>query len=151
MICAVTSVDLFIDSGTIVTTESHRGTESYDATSYTPFASTALVVLVDGGTASAAEIIAGALQDYGRATIVGGQTFGKGSVQTLLPPLANGSALKITTAHYRTPKGRGFSEVGLMPDVAVNSLDESAVLAAALQVIADQVNQAQTPSLSSVE
>ena len=151
LICAVTSVDLFIDSGTIVTTESHRGTESYDATSYTPFASTALVVLVDGGTASAAEIIAGALQDYGRATIVGGQTFGKGSVQTLLPPLANGSALKITTAHYRTPKGRGFSEVGLMPDVAVNSLDESAVLAAALQVIADQVNQAQTPSLSSVE
>ena len=148
LICAVTSVDLFIDSGTIATTEGHRGTESYDATSYTPFASTPLVVLVDGGTASAAEIIAGALQDYGRATIVGGQTFGKGSVQTLLPPLANGSALKITTAHYRTPKGRGFSEVGLMPDVAVNSLDESAVLAAALQVIADQ---AQTPSLSSVE
>ena len=151
LICAVTSVDLFIDSGTIATTEGHRGTESYDATSYTPFASTPLVVLVDGGTASAAEIIAGALQDYGRATIVGGQTFGKGSVQTLLPLLANGSALKITTAHYRTPKGRGFSEVGLMPDVAVNSLDESAVLAAALQVIADQVNQAQTPSLSSVE
>ena len=151
LICAVTSVDLFIDSGTIATTEGHRGTESFDATSYTPFASTPLVVLVDGGTASAAEIIAGALQDYGRATIVGGQTFGKGSVQTLLPPLANGSALKITTAHYRTPKGRGFSEVGLMPDVAVNSLDESAVLAAALQVIADQVNQAQTPSLSSVE
>ena len=151
LICAVTSVDLFIDSGTIATTEGHRGTESYDATSYTPFASTPLVVLVDGGTASAAEIIAGALQDYGRATIVGGQTFGKGSVQTLLPPLANGSALKITTAHYRTPKGRGFSEVGLMPDVAVKSLDESAVLAAALQVIADQVNQAQTPSLSSVE
>ena len=151
LICAVTSVDLFIDSGTIATTEGHRGTESYDATSYTPFASTPLVVLVDGGTASAAEIIAGALQDYGRATIVGGQTFGKGSVQTLLPPLANGSALKITTAHYRTPKGRGFSEVGLMPDVAVNSLDESAVLAAALQVIADQVHQAQTPSLLSVE
>ena len=151
LICAVTSVDLFIDSGTIATTEGHRGTESYDATSSTPFASTPLVVLVDGGTASAAEIIAGALQDYGRATIVGSQTFAKGSVQTLLPPLANGSALKITTAHYRTPKGRRFSEVGLMPDVAVNSLDESAVLAAALQVIADQVNQAQTPSLSSVE
>ena len=149
--CAVTSVDLFIDSGTIATTEGHRGTESYDATSSTPFASTPLVVLVDGGTASAAEIIAGALQDYGRATIVGSQTFAKGSVQTLLPPLANGSALKITTAHYRTPKGRRFSEVGLMPDVAVNSLDESAVLAAALQVIADQVHQAQTPSLLSVE
>ena len=151
LICAVTSVDLFIDSGTIVTTEGHQGIEFYQATSSTPFALMPLAILVDGGTASSAEIIAGALQDYGRATIVGGQTFGKGSVQTLLPPLANGSALKITTAHYRTPKGRGFSEVGLMPDVAVNSLDESAVLAAALQVIADQVNQAQTPSLSSVE
>lgn len=149
--CAVTSVDLFIDSGTIVTTEGHRGTEFYEATSTAPFASTPLAILVDGGTASAAEIIAGALQDYGRATIVGAQTFGKGSVQTLLPPLANGSALKVTTAHYRTPKGRSFSKVGLMPDVEVNSLDENAVLAAALQAIADQADQARTPSLSSVE
>jgi carboxyl-terminal processing protease len=110
-----------------------------------------LAILVDGGTASAAEIIAGALQDYGRATIVGGQTFAKGSVQTLLPPLANGSALKITTAYYRTPKGRSFSEVGLMPDVKVNALDERAVLAAALQVVEDQADQAQTPNPSNVE
>ena len=149
--CAVTSVDLFIDSGTIVTTEGHQGIEFYQATSSTPFALMPLAILVDGGTASAAEIIAGALQDYGRATIVGGQTFAKGSVQTLLPPLANGSALKITTAYYRTPKGRSFSEVGLMPDVKVNALDERAVLAAALQVVEDQADQAQTPNPSNVE
>jgi carboxyl-terminal processing protease len=96
-----------------------------------------LAILVDGGTASAAEIIAGALQDYGRATVVGSQTFAKGSVQTLLSPLANGSALKITTARYLTPRGRSFSETGLLPDIEVISLDENAVIRAALQAIAD--------------
>ena len=96
-----------------------------------------LVILVDGGTASAAEIIAGALQDYGRATVVGSQTFAKGSVQTLLSPLSNGSALKITTAFYLTPKGRTFSETGLLPDIEVRSLDENAVIGAALQAIVD--------------
>ena len=135
--CAVRTVDLFIDSGTIVSTQSHRGLESYQASSTTPYLSLPLAILVDGGTASAAEIIAGALQDYGRATVVGSQTFAKGSVQTLLPPLANGSALKITTASYLTPRGRSFSETGLLPDIEVISLDENAVIRAALQAIAD--------------
>ena len=135
--CAVATVDLFIDSGTIVSTQSHRGLESYQASSTTPYLSLPLAILVDGGTASAAEIIAGALQDYGRATVVGSQTFAKGSVQTLLSPLANGSALKITTAHYLTPKGRSFSETGLLPDIEVSSSDENAVIRAALQAIAD--------------
>lgn len=135
--CAVRTVDLFIDSGTIVSTQSHRGIESYQASRTTPYLSLPLVILVDGSTASAAEIIAGALQDYGRATVVGSQTFAKGSVQTLLSPLANGSALKITTAHYLTPRGRSFSETGLLPDIEVSSLDENAVIRAALQAIAD--------------
>ncbi|MEC8143619.1 MAG: S41 family peptidase, partial [Pseudomonadota bacterium] len=135
--CAIKTVDLFIDSGTIVRTQSHRGTKSYQASSATPYPSLPLAILVDGGTASAAEIIAGALQDYGRATVVGSQTFAKGSVQTLLSPLSNGSALKITTAFYLTPKGRTFSETGLLPDIEVRSLDENAVIGAALQAIVD--------------
>ena len=135
--CAIKTVDLFIDSGTIVRTQSHRGTKSYQASSTTPYLSLPLAILVDGGTASAAEIIAGALQDYGRATVVGSQTFAKGSIQTLLSPLANGSALKITTAFYLTPKGRTFSETGLLPDIEVRSSDENAVIGAALQAIVD--------------
>ena len=135
--CAVSTVDLFIDSGNIVSTQSYRGLESYQASRTTPYLSLPLAILVDGGTASAAEVIAGALQDYGRATVVGSQTFGKGSVQTLLSPLANGSALKITTARYLTPRGRSFSEIGLLPDIEVSSMDENAVIRAALQAIAD--------------
>ena len=134
--CAIKTVDLFIDSGTIVSTQSQRGLSPIRS-SATPYPSLPLAILVDGGTASAAEIIAGALQDYGRATVVGSQTFAKGSVQTLLSPLANGSALKITTAFYLTPKGRTFSETGLLPDIEVSSLDENAAIRAALQAIAD--------------
>ncbi|MBC8006437.1 MAG: S41 family peptidase [Prolixibacteraceae bacterium] len=75
-----------------------------------------LVVLVNSGSASAAEIVAGALQDHGRATVVGTQTFGKGSVQVLVP-LANGAALKLTTAYYLTPEGQRIQGKGVTPDV----------------------------------
>jgi carboxyl-terminal processing protease len=77
-----------------------------------------LVVLVDGGTASAAEIVAGALQDRGRALIVGSQTFGKGSVQAP-NPLSDGSAIELTVGHYVTPSGRSLDGVGITPDVLV--------------------------------
>ena len=77
-----------------------------------------LVVLVNGGSASAAEVVAGALQSHDRATIVGTRTFGKGSVQVVLP-LSAGSALKLTTAYYSTPDGRKINGTGLMPDIAV--------------------------------
>jgi carboxyl-terminal processing protease len=78
-----------------------------------------MVVLVDGGTASASEIVAGALQDHHRAVVMGAQTFGKGSVQTILP-LGNNTGLKLTTARYYTPAGRSIQAKGIEPDLAVD-------------------------------
>jgi carboxyl-terminal processing protease len=78
-----------------------------------------MVVLVDGGTASASEIVAGALQDHKRAVIMGTQTFGKGSVQTILP-LGHNTGLKLTTARYYTPNGRSIQAKGIAPDVVVD-------------------------------
>jgi len=78
-----------------------------------------MVVLVDGGTASASEIVAGALQDHKRAMVLGNQTFGKGSVQTILP-LGNNAGLKLTTARYYTPAGRSIQAKGIEPDIAVD-------------------------------
>ncbi|NBU26534.1 MAG: RNB domain-containing ribonuclease, partial [Gammaproteobacteria bacterium] len=77
-----------------------------------------MVVLVNGGSASASEIVAGALQDHKRATIIGTQTFGKGSVQTIMP-LGNSTAIKLTTARYYTPLGRSIQAKGIIPDIVV--------------------------------
>ena len=84
-----------------------------------------LVILVNGGTASASEIVAGALQDHKRAIIVGTQTFGKGSVQTVLP-LSKETAIKLTTARYFTPNGRSIQAQGIVPDVEVEEATLSA-------------------------
>jgi carboxyl-terminal processing protease len=78
-----------------------------------------MVVLVDGGTASASEIVAGALQDHKRAVVMGTQTFGKGSVQTILP-LGQNTGLKLTTARYYTPNGRSIQAKGIEPDVLID-------------------------------
>jgi carboxyl-terminal processing protease len=77
-----------------------------------------MVVLVNGGSASASEIVAGALQDQKRAKIIGTQTFGKGSVQTIMP-LGNNTAIKLTTARYYTPGGRSIQALGITPDIVV--------------------------------
>jgi len=81
-----------------------------------------VVLIVNGGSASASEIVAGALQDHKRAQIVGERTYGKGSVQTVMP-LGEGSALKLTTSLYLTPSGRSINGLGIDPDVVVHNAD----------------------------
>jgi carboxyl-terminal processing protease len=82
-----------------------------------------MIVLVNGGSASASEIVAGALQDHKRAVVLGTKTFGKGSVQTVLP-LDDSSALRLTTARYFTPKGRSIQATGIVPDIVMENAAE---------------------------
>ena len=109
----------FIASGPIFTTRERSGTTSVSNASGKASFHSPLVVLIDGDTASAAEIVAGAIQDDGVGTLVGTRTFGKGVVQSVFP-LPDGSAFKVTTARYTTPKGRDIDGVGIAPDVAVS-------------------------------
>ncbi len=120
---AVEVSDAFMKSGTIVSTRGRsKNMESKSKARDDGNEPTCpIVILVNEGTASAAEIVAGALQDSGRALIVGTQTFGKGSVQTVIP-LEDGAALKLTTAKYYTPKGRSIQAEGITPDIVVKRL-----------------------------
>ncbi|RMG87704.1 MAG: S41 family peptidase, partial [Candidatus Dadabacteria bacterium] len=117
---AVKVADLFLTEGTVVSTKGRDPEQEvvYTARDDGTEPQLPLVVLVNGGTASASEIVAGALQDHRRALILGERTFGKGSVQTILP-LSDGSGLRITTALYYTPSGRTIQARGIEPDVKV--------------------------------
>ena len=117
---AVGVTDLFLDEGLIVYTEGRLSdTEmSFSASPDTPAGDIPLVVLINSGSASAAEIVAGALQDQRRGVIMGTESFGKGSVQQIMP-LGNGEGLKLTTALYYTPNGRSIQAQGIEPDVEV--------------------------------
>lgn len=134
---AVSLTDLFLDAGIIVTTRGRNRDQdrSYTARKNSLSAAYPLVVLVNEGSASASEIVAGALQDHNRAIIVGQQTFGKGSVQTIIP-LKDGTGLRMTTARYFTPLGRSIQLTGITPDIVVadqSTSDEGAVAQASGQ------------------
>lgn len=123
---AVKIADIFIKSGVIVSTKGRIKSvdETYMAQNDGNEPVVPMIALVNEGTASAAEIVSGALQDNGKAIILGTQTFGKGSVQTVIP-LENGAALKLTTAKYYTPKGKSIQAEGIIPDIVVKHISPS--------------------------
>ena len=120
---AVGVSDLFLDEGLIVYTEGRvKGSKlKFNAKPSEMFKDIPIIVLVNGGSASASEIVAGALQDHRRAIIMGERTFGKGSVQTILP-MNDETALKLTTARYYTPSGRSIQASGIEPDMIVKNI-----------------------------
>ena len=118
---AIRVSDAFLESGEIVSTRGRAAgdAERYNATPGDLTNGKPVIVLINGGSASASEIVAGALQDHHRAIIVGTKSFGKGSVQTIIPLSSDGAAMRLTTARYYTPSGRSIQSLGVSPDILV--------------------------------
>jgi carboxyl-terminal processing protease len=129
--------DKFIASGLIVYTEGRQEKKQYVAHSEGTHSDFPIVTLVNGGSASASEIVAGALQDHKRAVILGSPTFGKGSVQSIYGPLEDGSGLRLTVALYFTPNGRNIQAKGIEPDIRVEE-DEWEYKAPAKRVVREK-------------
>lgn len=121
---AIRVSDAFLEQGEIVSTRGRNGADGdrYNATAGDLIEGLPMVVLVNGGSASASEIVAGALQDHRRAVVVGTNTFGKGSVQSVMPVQGEG-AIRLTTALYYTPSGRSIQALGVAPDILVEQRD----------------------------
>ncbi|MEZ5953573.1 MAG: S41 family peptidase [Hyphomonas sp.] len=119
---AISVSDMFLSGGEVVSTQGRRAAdvERYNAHTGEVFKGVPMIVLINGGSASASEIVAGALQDRRRATIVGTTSFGKGSVQTVIPLGADRGALRLTTARYYTPAGRSIQALGIEPDISIS-------------------------------
>jgi len=139
---AVEVSDLFLDEGIIVTAEGRTPESRFrrNAEQGDIMDGGTVVVLVNGGSASASEIVAGALQDHDRALIIGTTTFGKGLVQTVMP-LSRGRAIKLTTSHYYTPSGDSIHQTGVSPDIVVEGSREFPGLSASATV--DRENDVQ--------
>jgi carboxyl-terminal processing protease len=131
---AIDVSDVFLDGGLIVSA-SGRGPDAtfrHEAHTGDLLDGVMTVVMVNGGSASASEIVAGALQDHKRATIVGSQTFGKGSVQTVMP-LSNGRAIKLTTSRYFTPSGETINGRGITPDIVLQNTAQEDLVAGVIE------------------
>lgn len=136
---SVEVADHFLEEGLIVYTEGRLQSShaKYRATRGDHLDGMPIVVLINGGSASASEIVAAALQDHGRATLIGSKSYGKGSVQSVLP-LDDEQALKLTTAFYFTPSGASIHEKGVIPDIALN-LDDEQLLDEAVQHLKTEI------------
>ena len=115
---AIDIARMWLDDGKIVSTVNRQGTGDVSTANHTAITKKPLVILVDGGSASASEILSGALQDNKRAQLVGATTFGKGLVQSVRP-LSDGAGMAVTIAKYYTPSGKDINHAGIKPDIEV--------------------------------
>ncbi len=122
---AVKVSDIFLERGEIVSTRGRKkiDMQRYRAKTGDLINTKPLIVIINGGSASASEIVAGALQDHKRAIIIGTKSFGKGSVQTIIP-LNNRGAIRLTVSKYYLPSGKSISEIGVLPDIRVEEEGE---------------------------